>query len=58
MLEQYLGPSGFRAGIRRYMARHQYGNTETSDLWDAEAETGEPVRRIAESWIFQGGFPR
>ena len=43
--------------IRRYMARHQYGNTETSDLWDAlEAETGEPVRRIAEL-IFQGGFP-
>jgi aminopeptidase N len=58
MLEQYLGAERFRAGIRRYMARHQYGNTETSDLWDAlEAETGEPVRRIAESWIFQGGFP-
>ncbi len=58
MLEQYLGADRFRAGIRRYMARHQYGNTETSDLWDAlEAETGEPVRRIAESWIFQGGFP-
>jgi puromycin-sensitive aminopeptidase len=58
MLEQYLGADRFRAGIRRYMARHQYGNTDTSDLWDAlEAETGEPVRRIAESWIFQGGFP-
>jgi puromycin-sensitive aminopeptidase len=58
MLEQHLGPDRFREGIRRYMARHQYGNTETSDLWDAlEAETGEPVRRIAESWIFQGGFP-
>jgi puromycin-sensitive aminopeptidase len=58
MLEQYLGADRFRAGIRAYMARHQYGNTETSDLWDAlEAETGEPVRRIAESWIFQGGFP-
>jgi puromycin-sensitive aminopeptidase len=58
MLEQYLGSDRFRDGIRRYMARHQYGNTETSDLWDAlEAETGEPVRRIAESWIFQGGFP-
>ncbi len=58
MLEQYLGADRFRSGIRRYMARHQYGNTETSDLWDAlEAETGEPVRRIAESWIFQGGFP-
>jgi puromycin-sensitive aminopeptidase len=58
MLEQYLGADRFQAGIRHYMARHQYGNTETSDLWDAlEAETGEPVRRIAESWIFQGGFP-
>jgi puromycin-sensitive aminopeptidase len=58
MLEQHLGPDRFRDGIRRYMARHQYGNTETSDLWDAlEAESGEPVRRIAESWIFQGGFP-
>ena len=58
MLEQYLGADRFREGIRRYMARHQYGNTETSDLWDAlEAETGEPVRRIAESWIFRGGFP-
>ncbi|HEX6417245.1 MAG TPA: M1 family metallopeptidase [Acidimicrobiales bacterium] len=58
MLEQYLGADRFRDGIRRYMARHQYGNTETADLWEAlEAETGEPVRRIAESWIFQGGFP-
>jgi aminopeptidase N len=58
MLEQHLGPERFRDGIRRYIARHQYGNTETSDLWDAlEAETGEPVRRIAESWIYQGGFP-
>ncbi len=58
MLEQYLGEDTFREGIRGYMARHQYGNTETSDLWDAlEEASGEPVRRIAESWIFRGGFP-
>jgi puromycin-sensitive aminopeptidase len=58
MLEQYLGAERFCSGIRRYMERHRYGNTETSDLWDAlEDETGEPVRRIAESWIFQRGFP-
>ncbi len=37
---------------------HAYGNTETTDLWDAiEAATGEPVRRIMDSWIFQGGHP-
>jgi len=58
MLEQYLGEDRFRAGIRRYMAEHPYGNTETTDLWDAiEAATGEPVRRIMDSWIFQGGHP-
>ena len=58
MLEQYLGEDEFRAGIRKYMANHQYGNTETTDLWDAiEEATGEPVRRIMDSWIFQGGHP-
>ena len=58
MLEQYLGEERFRAGIRKYMADHRYGNTETTDLWDAiEAATGEPVRRIMDSWIFQGGHP-
>jgi puromycin-sensitive aminopeptidase len=58
MLEQYLGEDGFRDGVRRYLADNAYGNTENTDLWDAiEAVTGEPVRRIMDSWIFQGGHP-
>jgi puromycin-sensitive aminopeptidase len=58
MLEQYLGEEAFRDGIRRYLQTHQFGNTETGDLWDSlEAETGEPVRAMMDSWIFQGGFP-
>ncbi|MDP1818401.1 MAG: M1 family metallopeptidase [Acidimicrobiales bacterium] len=58
MLEQYLGEDLFRAGIRHYMTTHAYGNTETTDLWDAiEMASGEPVRRIMDSWIFQGGHP-
>jgi puromycin-sensitive aminopeptidase len=58
MLEQYLGTEGFRAGIRRYLRAHELGNAETTDLWDAiEEATGEPVRRIMDSWIFQGGYP-
>jgi len=58
MLEQYLGEDRFREGIRHYLAGHRFGNTETTDLWDAiEEATGEPVRRIMDSWIFQGGFP-
>jgi len=58
MLEQFLGHDGFRAGIRRYLKAREYGNAETTDLWDAiEEATGEPVRRIMDTWIFQGGHP-
>jgi puromycin-sensitive aminopeptidase len=58
MIEQWLGPDVFRAGIRRYLATHAFGNTETHDLWDALAEeSGHPVRRIMEPWIFQPGYP-
>jgi puromycin-sensitive aminopeptidase len=58
MLEQYLGEDPFRDGVRHYLATHAYGNTETTDLWDAiEEVTGQPVRRIMDSWIFQGGHP-
>jgi len=58
MLETYLGADRFRDGIRLYLDRHRYANTETTDLWDAiEEATGEPVRSIMDSWIFQGGHP-
>jgi puromycin-sensitive aminopeptidase len=58
MLEQYLGPERFRDGIRRYLDEHRFGNTETHDLWDAiEKVTSEPVRRIMDGWIWQGGYP-
>jgi puromycin-sensitive aminopeptidase len=58
MLEQYLGGEEFRKGISLYLNKHKYANTETSDLWDALQEaTGQPVRRLMDSWIFQPGFP-
>ncbi len=58
MLEQYLGPDVFRDGIRGYLTEHRYGNTETTDLWDAlEQASGRPVRDIMTTWIDQGGYP-
>ena len=58
MLEQYLGTDRFRSGIRLYLSSRAYGNAETTDLWDAiEEATGDPVRRIMDTWIFQGGYP-
>ncbi len=58
MLEQYLGAERFREGVSNYLTIHSYANTETNDLWDAiEATSGEPVRRIMDSWIWQPGYP-
>jgi puromycin-sensitive aminopeptidase len=58
MLEQYLGEQTFREGVSHYLRLHSYQNTETNDLWDAiESTSGEPVRRIMDSWIWQPGFP-
>ncbi len=58
MLEQFVGEDAFREGIRAYLTAHSYGSTETHDLWDAiEETTGQPVRQMMDTWIFQGGHP-
>jgi puromycin-sensitive aminopeptidase len=59
MLEQYLGAEEFRQGISLYLKTHAYGNTETSDLWDAieKANPSVPVRTLMDSWIWQPGYP-
>jgi aminopeptidase N len=58
MLENYLGETAFRDGIRRYMAAHAYGNTTTTDLWQAlESAAGKKVTGIAASYTEQDGVP-
>ncbi len=58
MLEQFLGPDVFREGIASYIAKHQYGNARTQDLWDALGEaSGQPVREMMNSWVLQTGYP-
>ncbi len=59
MLEQYLGEEEFRRGVQHYLTTHAYGNTETSDLWDAieAVNPHAPVRRMMDSWIWQPGYP-
>ena len=49
MLQQYLGEDGFRDGVRLYLETHQYGNTETSDLWDA-IETSSAFQVNSGAW--------
>jgi len=58
MLEAYLGPDTFRAGLRRYIEQHKYSNSTTADLWAALGEaSGKPVVSVAAGWTEQPGFP-
>ena len=59
MLEDYVGADVWRAGVRRYIAKHAYGNTTTDDLWreiDA-ASPGKPISDIAHKFTLQPGVP-
>ncbi|HEX8447784.1 MAG TPA: M1 family metallopeptidase [Sphingomonas sp.] len=58
MLEGAVGADPFRNGVRAYMARHQYGNTVTDDLWRAvSGSAGRPVKPFMDSFTLQGGVP-
>jgi aminopeptidase N len=58
MLEGYLGPEVFRAGVRKYVTDHAYGNTAPADLWRAlESVSGKPVTAVATAFIEQSGVP-
>lgn len=58
MLEQYIGPEVFQKGVRLYLERHAYKNTETTDLWVALGEAaGLQVKQILDGWIYRPGHP-
>ena len=58
MVEEYLGPEVFRAGVSAYLKQHAYGNATSTDLWNAlETAAGRPVRSILEAWITRPGLP-
>ena len=58
MLEAYLGPDTFRAGIRQYIAARAYSNATSADLWKAlSAASNRDVEALASAWTTQAGFP-
>ena len=58
MLEAYATPDVWRAGLRRYMAAHKFGNARTTQLWQAvEAAGAKGLTGIAEDFTTQPGVP-
>ncbi|RLL93184.1 hypothetical protein CFD26_101786 [Aspergillus turcosus] len=58
MISKYLGEDVFLQGVRNYIRKHAYGNTQTGDLWSALADaSGKPVERVMDIWTKNVGFP-
>jgi aminopeptidase 2 len=58
MISKYLGEDIFMEGIRRYLKKHAYGNTDTRDLWAALTDaSGKDVSKVMDIWTKQVGFP-
>jgi aminopeptidase N len=58
MLHQYLGPDDFRDGLRHYLKKHAYSNTDTVDLWNSlEHVSKKPVKQFMHAWTSQPGYP-
>ncbi|CAO2648720.1 Nn.00g096690.m01.CDS01 [Neocucurbitaria sp. VM-36] len=58
MISKYIGEDVFMEGIRRYLKKHAYGNTETGDLWAALADaSGKDVGKVMDIWTKKVGFP-
>ncbi|XP_072160074.1 aminopeptidase Ey [Bemisia tabaci] len=66
MMSHFLGKEVLRAGLIRYMKRHQYGSVMQDDLWTALTEVAHEngvldpktsVKAIMDPWISQTGYP-
>ena len=58
MISKYLGEDVFLQGVRDYIRKHAYGNTQTGDLWSALADASKkPVQEVMDIWTKNVGFP-
>lgn len=58
MISTYIGEDAFLEGVRRYLKKHAYGNTQTGDLWAALADaSGKPVDEVMTVWTKNVGYP-
>ncbi|OJJ44518.1 hypothetical protein ASPZODRAFT_70994 [Penicilliopsis zonata CBS 506.65] len=58
MISKYMGEDVFIQGVRNYIHKHAYGNTQTGDLWAALADaSGKPIEQVMDIWTKNVGFP-
>jgi puromycin-sensitive aminopeptidase len=58
MLAEYIGHDNFRDGLKHYLKKHSYKNTNTIDLWNSfEQVSKKPIKEIMNSWTKETGYP-
>jgi aminopeptidase 2 len=58
MISKYLGEETFMEGVRRYLKKHAYGNTQTGDLWASLSDaSGKDVETVMDIWTKNVGYP-
>ena len=58
MVEAYLGPESFRAGVNEYLKQHAYGNATADDFWVTLAKVSKkPVDKMMPTFVTQKGVP-
>lgn len=58
MISRWLGEDVFIKGVSNYLKKHKWGNTKTSDLWEALSDvSGKDVVKVMDIWTKQIGFP-
>ncbi|RLV94280.1 Aminopeptidase 2 [Spathaspora sp. JA1] len=58
MISKWLGEDVFITGVSNYLKKHKWGNTQTSDLWEALSDaSGKDVVKVMDIWTKNIGFP-
>ena len=57
MFEAWLGREKFRDGVRRYMARHAWGNATAEDFFAALAATDDALLPALRGFVERPGVP-
>ncbi|KAI5125384.1 aminopeptidase 2 [Nematocida parisii] len=58
MLSKYLKEENFMKGLRNYIQKHKYKNTETNDLWKELDSGDKEIENSMKNWIDTPGFPK
>ncbi len=59
MLENFMGPSSFRAGVSAFLHKFSYANAETADLWEylqKQSNRAPNITLVMDSWTRQMGM--